>query len=354
MYILIFVFCLVLSFMMNGLLLKFSKSLGVRNNHELNQVRWSSDIKPSLGGLSFFVVFLIAVAASGFIPSASPDIFQDQKLLGLIAATTLGFIIGLADDSYNTNPLVKFMGQLTCAFILIVSNLYIVATGNFAVDYLITVLWVVGLMNSINMLDNMDGITTTQSIVILFSAVLFLLSMPTTFTVLLFIICGVVGALLGFLFYNWNPAKIYMGDTGSQFLGVFLAAISIFLFWSERTETSGIIQIKQFVLPLLIFIVPLTDTLTVLVRRSMKRQSPFVGGKDHITHHLVFFGFTERQAALILLVFGLISSCIAIGLYRGIIPWNFNATIAVFVYFFVMFGIIQMVYNKGKMNQQNA
>ena len=354
MYILIFVFCLVLSFMMNGLLLKFSKSLGVRNNLELNQVRWSSDIKPSLGGLSFFVVFLIAVAASGFIPSARLDIFQDHQLLGLIAATTLGFIIGLADDSYNTNPLVKFIGQLTCAFILIVSNLYIVATGNFAVDYLITVLWVVGLMNSINMLDNMDGITTTQAIVILFSAVLFLLSMPTTFTVLLFIICGVVGTLLGFLFYNWNPAKIYMGDTGSQFLGVFLAAVSIFLFWNERTETSGIIQIKQFVLPLLIFIVPLTDTLTVLVRRSMKRQSPFVGGKDHITHHLVFFGFTERQAALILLAFGLISSGIAICLYRGIIPWNFNATIAVFVYFFVMFGIMQIVYNKGKRNQQNA
>lgn len=354
MYFLIFLFCAVLSFMMNGLLLKFSKSLGVRNNDESNQVRWSSDVKPSLGGLSFFLVFLIAVAAAGYIPSKSSDFFQNQQLLGVIAATTLGFIIGLADDSYNTNPLVKFMGQLTCAFILIVSNLYIVATGNIAVDYLITVLWVVGLMNSINMLDNMDGITTTIAVVILSSALVFLSSMPMVFPVLMFIICGVVGALAGFLFFNWNPAKIYMGDTGSQFLGVFLAAISIFLFWNERTETSGIIQIKQFVLPLLIFIVPLTDTLTVLIRRSMKKQSPFVGGKDHITHHLVFFGFTERQTALILLAFGLISSGIAICLYRGIIPWSFNATIGVFVYFFVMFGIMQIVYNKGKKNIKNA
>lgn len=353
-YALFFVFCLILAFMMNWLFLKFSKSLGVRNNDELNQVRWSTDVKPSLGGLSFFMVFLIAIAAAGFLPSSSDNFFQDQKLLGVIAATTLGFIIGLADDSYNTNPLVKFIGQLTCAFILIFSNLYIVATGNPAIDYFVTILWVVGLMNSINMLDNMDAITTTASIVILLAAMAFLLLIPTPFPALVLIVCAVLGALFGFLFFNWNPAKMYMGDTGSQFLGVFLAAISIFLFWNERNDTSGMIQIRQFVLPLLIFTVPLMDTLTVFIRRLMRKQSPFVGGKDHTTHQLVFFGFTERQTAWILITIAAVSGTLAVLLYINVIPWTLLTTILAFAYFFLVFGVMQIVYNIGKKKHENA
>lgn len=353
-YALFFVFCLILAFMMNWLFLKFSKSLGVRNNDELNQVRWSTDVKPSLGGLSFFMVFLIAIAAAGFLPSSSDNFFQDQKLLGVIAATTLGFIIGLADDSYNTNPLVKFIGQLTCAFILIFSNLYIVATGNPAIDYFVTILWVVGLMNSINMLDNMDAITTTASIVILLAAMAFLLLIPTPFPALVLIVCAVLGALFGFLFFNWNPAKMYMGDTGSQFLGVFLAAISIFLFWNERNDNSGMIQIRQFVLPLLIFTVPLMDTLTVFIRRLMRKQSPFVGGKDHTTHQLVFFGFTERQTAWILITIAAVSGTLAVLLYINVIPWTLLTTILAFAYFFLVFGVMQIVYNIGKKKHENA
>lgn len=352
--ILFFVFCLFFSFMINWLFLKFSKSLGVRNNDDLGQVRWSSAVKPSLGGLSFFLIFLITIAASGFIPGGSNEIFQDQKMLGILAATTLGFIIGLADDSYNTNPLVKFIGQLTCAFILIFANVYIHVTGNFAFDYLITILWVVGLMNSINMLDNMDGITTTTSIVILIAAVFIFYSETVTFPALLLLLSGILGALFGFLFFNWNPAKMYMGDTGSQFLGVFLAAISILLFWGVRDNVSGIIQIKQFVLPLLIFTVPLMDTLTVFIRRLLKKQSPFVGGKDHTTHQLVFFGFSEKQAAWVLILLGTLSSALAIALFNNIIHWTLLATIGAFAYFFVTFGIMQIIYNIGKKKHENA
>ena len=354
-YLLFFVFCLFLSFMLNWLFLKFSKNLGVRNNEDLNQVRWKTEVKPSLGGLSFFLVFLICIAVAGFL-SETQDFFKyNQKLLGIMAATTLGFIIGLADDAYNTNPLVKFIGQLTCAFILILSNLYIVATGNAAIDYFLTVMWVVGLMNSINMLDNMDAITTSASIVIILSClvVAFLPALNTPPSVIVLLI-GVLGALFGFLYFNWNPAKIYMGDTGSQFLGVFLAGISILLLWNEREATSGIIQIKQFVLPLLIFTVPLMDTATVFIRRLMKKQSPFVGGKDHTTHQLVFFGFSEKQTARILILIAVISSFLAILLKYNIVEWTFLNTILAFVYFFVLFGIMQVVYNIGKKKHEDA
>ena len=353
-FVIFFLFCLFFSFMINWLFLKFSKSLGVRNNEDLGQVRWSSDVKPSLGGLSFFLIFLITIAAAGFMPGGSDQIFQDQKMLGILAASTLGFIIGLADDSYNTNPLVKFIGQLTCAFILIFANVYIEVTGNLAVDYFVTILWVVGLMNSINMLDNMDGITTTTSIVILMAAVFIIYSMPISFPSVVLLLSGILGALFGFLFFNWNPAKMYMGDTGSQFLGVFLAAISILLFWNVRDDVSGIIQIKQFVLPLLIFTVPLMDTLTVFIRRLMRKQSPFVGGKDHTTHQLVFFGFSERQAAWVLIALGVLSSALAIALYNNMIEWTLLTTIGAFVYFFIVFGVMQIVYNIGKKKHENA
>jgi UDP-GlcNAc:undecaprenyl-phosphate GlcNAc-1-phosphate transferase len=339
---------------MNWLFLKFSKSLGVRNNQDLGQVRWASDVKPSLGGLSFFMIFLITIAASGFMPGGSDQLFQDQKMLGILAATILGFIIGLADDSYNTNPLVKFIGQITCAFILIFANVYIEVSGNLALDYLVTILWVVGLMNSINMLDNMDGITTTTSIVILIAAVFISYSMPISFPAVFLLLSGILGALFGFLFFNWNPAKIYMGDTGSQFLGVFLAAISILLFWNVRDKVSGVIQIKQFVLPLLFFTVPLMDTLTVFMRRLLKKRSPFVGGKDHTTHQLVFFGFSEKQTAWILILLGVISSGIGVALFNNLINWTLMATIGAFVYFFLVFGIMQIIYNIGKKRHENA
>lgn len=354
-YLFFFLFCLFFAFMLNWLFLKFSKNLGVRNNEDLNQVRWKTEVKPSLGGLSFFLVFLICIAVAGFLSDSKDFFLYNQKLLGIMAATTLGFIIGLADDAYNTNPLVKFIGQLTCAFILIISNLYITATGNTAIDYLITVFWVVGLMNSINMLDNMDGITTTASIIIILSCLVIAfkpgLNIPSSVLILL---VGVLGSLFGFLYFNWNPARIYMGDTGSQFLGVFLAGISILLLWNEREATSGIIQIKQFVLPLLIFTVPLMDTATVFIRRLMKKQSPFVGGKDHTTHQLVFFGFTEKQTARILIVLASISSIFAIILIYGIVEWTFINTILAFVYFFVVFGVMQIIYNIGKKRHENA
>jgi len=353
-YLFFSIFCFFLSFMLNWLLLRFSKNLGVRNNSELNQVRWKTEVKPSLGGLSFFLVFLICIAVSGFI-SETEDFFKyNQKLLGIMAATTLGFIIGLADDAYNTNPLVKFMGQLTCAFILILSNLYIVATGNYAIDYLITVLWVVGLMNSINMLDNMDAITTSASIVIVASCLIiaFLPALNTPVSILVLLI-GVLGSLFGFLYFNWNPAKIYMGDSGSQFLGVFLAGISILILWNEREATSGMIQLKQFVLPLLVFTVPLMDTATVFIRRLLKKQSPFVGGRDHTTHQLVFFGFSEKQTARILILIGVVSSLFAIALKYSFIEWTFVKTLLAFGYFFVVFGIMQIVYNIGKKRVEN-
>jgi len=345
-YLFYFIVSTFISFLINWIFLRFARNLSIKNNAEQNQERWKTDVKPALGGFSFFLIFLISIS---FLSLLNPSkISNNYQLIGILAASTLGFIIGLADDTYNTNPLVKFMGQLTCAFILIVMDVYIPITGNMAIDFGITTFWVIGLMNSINMLDNMDAITTTTSMIILVSAILFAIVGVETNQIYIILLIGVFGSLLGFLYFNWNPAKIYMGDSGSQFLGVFLAAISIIFFWNQKDDYGGVFQIKQFVIPMLVFIVPLIDTITVSIRRLMRKQSPFVGGRDHTTHHLAYFGLSEKQVALTLIFLGLISTPFVTALYMEKIVWTWTVTLYSFIYFAVIFVLMQWIYNIGK------
>jgi UDP-GlcNAc:undecaprenyl-phosphate/decaprenyl-phosphate GlcNAc-1-phosphate transferase len=276
------------------------------------------------------------------------NLLLDKSLMGIMASSALGFLLGLADDAYNTNPLVKFIGQLSCAFILILSDVYIPATGVMPFDFILTIVWVIGMMNSVNMLDNMDGITTSisMSIIIGLIAIIFTKELHEN-NLSLVMMVGVLGALGGFLYFNWNPSRMFMGDTGSQFLGVFLAACGMRFIWIFKDSTTEFIQLKQFVIPLLIFIVPLVDTTTVTIRRLMRKQSPFVGGRDHITHHLVYFGMKERQVAYTLIGVSLLSIPLSLVIITEMVAWTWMVTFGAFVYFAVVFGIFQVIYNKG-------
>ena len=336
------------SFLINWLFLKFSFNLGARNAGEINQVRWSANIKPAIGGISFFIVFLISISVIGTLPRQT-DYLLDKHLIGIIASTSLGFILGLADDAYNTNPLAKFILQLSCAFILIISDVYIKVTGSPAFDFIITIVWVIGLMNSINMLDNMDAITTTISMSIILGLIsIIAFSAPALSAFYLVMLVGVFGSLAGFLFFNWNPSRIIMGDTGSQFLGVFLASTSILFFWNFKDQNSTLwLQPKQFVVPMLLFIVPLIDTTTVTIRRLMRRQSPFVGGKDHITHHLAYLGLSDKMVAITLITTSLISLPVVLLLILNYIEWTPMITFLAFAYFGLMFILFQVLYNIG-------
>lgn len=350
-FFLVLFFCIsgFFSFLINWLFLKFSFTLGVRNETGQGQIRWASNVKPSIGGISFFILFLVSISVIATLPREN-NTMLDKHLIGIMAASSLGFILGLADDAYNTNPLAKFIMQLSCSFILIVSDVYISATGIPAIDFALTTIWVIGLMNSINMLDNMDAITTTISMSIIIGLIaVVLITAPIQSTFYLVLLVGVLGALTGFLFFNWHPSKIYMGDTGSQFLGVFLAATSMLFFWNFRdTNTTPVFQFKQFVIPMLLFIVPLIDTTTVTIRRLLRKQSPFVGGKDHITHHLAYLGLKDRLVALVLISISVISIPISILLITGVIVWTTWITIASFIYFLVVFTVFQILYNIGK------
>lgn len=309
-YIIFFVCALVFSLVVNAILLKFSRNLGVRNATE-PIIRWSSTSKPALGGISFFIVFLLAVIATNFSLGEN-QFFFNIKFIGIVISVTLGFLLGLFDDAYNTKPLLKFLSQLSCGAILIVSGTSIQFFGYWLPDYLLTIFWVVGIMNSVNMLDNMDGITSVVSLSIFLGVLaqfIFGVSDPLLMTV---IIIGGIASILGFLVYNWNPSRMYMGDTGSQFLGVLLAVLGIIFYWNHPSEATGIQSSSLRLLSVVMaFALPIIDTTTVSIKRIRKGSSPFVGGRDHTTHHLNYIGLSDRKVAVLFLTLSLLSNIAA-------------------------------------------
>lgn len=329
---------LVFAFLINGLLLNLSRTLGVKNQPD-NLVRWSATTKPAVGGISFYILFLFAIACYSILFGAVDYINNIVQFLGVMAACSLGFVVGLADDAYNTRPFMKFAAQIGSGVILIATGTCINLSGIAPIDYFLTMFWVVGLMNSINMLDNMDGITTSVSISIIIGGLYMVWSRGEAQSIYFITLLGVLAGLMGFLYFNWNPSKMYMGDTGSQFLGVFLSVVGILYLWNGHAGPEFRIQTKQFIVALLVFIVPIIDTTTVTINRLLKGQSPFVGGRDHTTHHLSYLGLTDRQVAYVFIGLSLLSVLflIVIDTYIGA-KWDYIHFALFMVYFLILFG----------------
>jgi len=323
---LLFFSCFIFSLLINYILLKFAKTLGIRGR-DSQQVRWNPKAKPSVGGISFYLIFLIAFIFATLSPHST--INYNLPIIGILIATTLAFLMGLADDAYNTQPLLKFLTQLICALVLIFSGHSISIFQNQLINYFITIIWVAGIMNSINMLDNMDGITTIVAAVICFFMVIINITLLKTNSYSTILNLGIMGALCGFLVFNFHPSKMFMGDTGSQFLGLFLAVMGIDNCWNNTSALNiPHFQILNILILILVFILPLTDTFTVVINRIRAEKSPFVGGKDHTTHHLFFKGVTEKRIAILFFTINLISILLAYNLIINYSPILFYCSIA--------------------------
>ncbi len=279
--------------------------------------------------------------------------------IGILIAAGMAFLMGLSDDAYNTNALLKFLVQVACGGVLIITGTYISFFDIAVFNYILTILWVVAVMNSINMLDNMDGITTIVSAFIIFCAISAAWLSPTLNHFHITSMIGVVGALIGFLFYNWNPSKMFMGDTGSQFLGFFLAAVGIIYFWNNQAiGVSDEAISKQLVIVLIAFVIPISDTLTVIINRLRRGQSPFVGGKDHTTHHISYLGLSDRNVAQIFAGIATISFIlvnIIVNVYK---VWDVKYTMLFgswfIIVFGVLFGITQLPKTKKRFKEVNG
>jgi UDP-GlcNAc:undecaprenyl-phosphate/decaprenyl-phosphate GlcNAc-1-phosphate transferase len=332
----------------SGLLNRFfiKNQLVIKNQKSVSQERWAVSPKSTLGGISFYFTFITTVTAFSLI-SHFPTI--------LILAFTVAFSFGLLDDLYHTTPMIKFIGQFITLFCIIYGGLSVPISDSKIFNEFFTTLWVVGMMNSINMLDNMDGIVSSVSLVSLGLALMIIFSSKNQNLTDIILITSVIGALIGFLFFNWNPAKIYMGDTGSQFLGAFLSWVSIQYFWQFRDFQEGGIQVKQFLIPALAFIIPLIDTVTVTLRRLARGVSPFVGGRDHTTHHLAYLGIKDKNVVRIMIVISIVSALVAFNILPVLksSEWHWSFSLATIIYYLTVFFGLQYFYEvaKQKINQ---
>ena len=260
---------------------------------------------PYLGGVAILVgVVVVSYFALIFSNFTTSNFWLATSVLA--PAFAMG-LVGLWDDIKNLSPLPRFIGQsiagLVVATVLVLTSNVANPTGSTFVDILLTVLWVVGICNAINFFDNLDGgAAGTAAISAIFLTILSIQS-EQYFVAALSIV--VAGATLGFLIWNKAPARIYMGDAGALFLGVLLATLSIRL--KPMTETT----IASFAIPMMLLAIPILDTSVAVFSRLRRGISPFLGGKDHLSHRLVRFGISRKITAIALwllsLLFGLIA-----------------------------------------------
>ena len=249
---------------------------------------------PYLGGVAIIIgVITVSYSASLFSQFTSSTFWLATSVLG--PALLLG-LIGLWDDIRNLPPLPRFIAQtfagVFTAGILIITDNVGNPTGSSIFDSIITVVWIVGICNSINFFDNLDG--GAAGTVAISSIALAYLALSGDQYLIAALSTVTAGATLGFLFWNKSPAKIYMGDAGALFLGVLLATLTV------RFEPAAQTQISSFLIPVFLLAIPILDTTVAVLSRIRRHLSPFLGGQDHLSHRLIRSGLTRKTSAIIL------------------------------------------------------
>lgn len=246
---------------------------------------------PYLGGIAI-IMGIISISYSTSLVSdfTSTTFWLATSVLG--PALILG-LIGLWDDLKNLKPLPRFIAQtvagLFTAAALILGENVGNPTGSQIFDSIVTVIWVVGICNSINFFDNLDG--GAAGTVAISSIALAILALNGDQYLIAALSTVTAGATLGFLVWNKSPAKIYMGDAGALFLGVLLATLTV------RFEPTAQTQIGSYLIPILLLAIPILDTTVAVLSRVRRHISIFQGGQDHLSHRLIRSGLSRKQAA---------------------------------------------------------
>lgn len=255
--------------------------------------RWHKNVIPLMGGVAIFAAFMMTYLAS---------LHGTKVNLGLVVGCTAIFILGVADDLWGLSPQTKLVGQIVCASLAVIFGVMIKGIPFAAVAIPLTILWIVGITNSFNLLDNMDGLSA--GVAAIASATLFACSLALNEPGIASIALILTGASLGFLPHNFYPAKIFMGDCGAMFLGFTLASLTVMGTWKDASHLFMVLLV-----PVLVLAVPIFDTIFVAVTRTIDGRSVAKGGKDHTSHRMVFLGWQERKAVIVLyfvsILFGL-------------------------------------------------
>jgi UDP-GlcNAc:undecaprenyl-phosphate GlcNAc-1-phosphate transferase len=268
---------------------------------------------PYLGGIGLILGVLAGLVFEYPIGS--------KVMLVALAATVLG-TIGLVDDDRTVSPLFRFAAEVVAAAIATAAGLRIHATGIEPFDVVLTILWIVGITNALNLLDNMDGLA--GGLTAIASTAVFALAVAAGQPVIATLAAATVGACLGFLAFNSPPASIFMGDSGSLFLGFLLAVTTL-------DVDSALTSPRSFLVPLMVLGIPILDTTMVTIGRLRRQRSVFIGGRDHLSHRLVARGRSPKRAVGVLLGVEALVATLAVLAGRTIMPlsWAVVATVGI-------------------------
>ncbi len=263
---------------------------------------------PRLGGIAIWISAILS-----FISLIILSYYPYRSLLsGLLLGSSLMFLLGLIDDIYNLEAKFKFTIQIIIASIVFclgvkITTLFIPFIGlvklHPLLSYFGTIAWIVGISNAVNFIDGVDGLAGSVITISSVTLGLIAISLTPADTVSALVAFILAGSMLGFLTYNFHPAKIFMGDSGALFGGFLLASLSI-LYQMKSAD------IKMYV-PLLILAVPIIDITFSSIRRILKGKSPFVADAEHIHHKLLRLGLSQNRAVLVLVVFSIIMGSLA-------------------------------------------
>ena len=288
-----FIVSLVISFVMTPPVKNFAEKVGAIDVPKDDRRVHNHPI-PRMGGLAIFMGFVLSLII--FVPMST-------KVSGLLIGAVIIAVMGGVDDIVSLNPWIKLAGQILAAYVCIrsgivfdeVSNINIFQEATYVeVGWLsvpLTLLWIVGCTNAVNLIDGLDGLAVGVSAIS--SLTMLVVSLAVSEPVVSIILAALFGACIGFMPYNLNPAKIFMGDVGSQFLGFVLSTASIMGLFKFHA-------IMTFIVPLLAMAVPLADTTFAFFRRILHGQSPFHADKKHFHHRLLETGLSQKQAVAVL------------------------------------------------------
>ncbi len=277
--------------------------------------RWHKKPTALFGGIAIYVGVAIPLVWLADFKSLLPHIFNKMVFSeppSIAAAIWIGisliFILGLLDDMINIKPHTKLVGEILVASLLIFLGFRLHWFTSLTLDTIVTLFWIVGITNAFNLIDNMDGLCTGVALIAsIFLGFIFYGILPEAALVALIL----AGSLAAFLLYNFNPASIFMGDSGSLVIGFLLSMLSL-----NISGLSGINLLSVYAVPILLFMVPIFDTTLVSSIRVLSGRKASTGGKDHTSHRLVLMGFKEKSAVLFLYCIATISGMSAVFLTR--------------------------------------
>ena len=292
---------------------------------------------PRMGGLAIFLGFFLSVL-----------LFVDitNQVRGILIGSIIIVIMGALDDKFGLKPITKLIVQIIAAVVAIIYGVsihvvtnpamigsYVFSTGYFAIP--VTVLWIVGCTNAVNLIDGLDGLACGVSAISCITMLVVALMVAQGNVAI--ILAGLVGACLGFLPYNTNPAKMFMGDAGSQLLGYVLSTVSVLGMFKYYA-------IVTFIVPFLAMAFPISDTFAAFFRRIAHGQSPFKADRGHLHHKLLDMGLSQKQAVAVLytlsailgmaavllatdwsllrIILGIVAFIMALGMWILIEKWN--------------------------------